>query len=70
MNLEVIKAMAEFNQKIEDIEKEENIKEIKKGVKEIYKVYKAFVDEGFSEEMAENIILLYIEKGLKGENYE
>lgn len=70
MNFEFIKAMAEFNQKMENIEKEEKQKELEQNAEEIYKVYEALVKVGFSQKMAENMILLIIEKDLNGENNE
>ena len=70
MNFEVIKAMAEFDEKMKNIKEEEKQKEIEKGAKQLYKVYDAFIKAGFSQAMAENIILLIFKKGLNGDNNE
>lgn len=70
MNIEFIKALANFNQEMEKIEKDEKQKELENCAKEIYRVYKAFIKAGFSQDMAEQLILLTIEKGLNGDNNE
>ena len=55
---------------MEKIEKDEKQKELENCAKEVYRVYEAFIKAGFSQDMAEQLILLTIEKGLNGDNNE
>lgn len=70
MNLEYIKAFAELDEKLEKIEKDEKLKELEESAKELYKVYSSFVKAGFTHDMAEQMILIMLEKGLNGDNNE
>lgn len=70
MNIEVIKAFADLDAKLEKIEKDEKMKELEESAKEVYKVYESFVKAGFTPDMAEQMILIMFEKGLNGDNNE
>lgn len=70
MKNEFLKGLIEISDRMAELEKEERKEKQDEACKQLYSLYESLTKAGFIPDMAENILLIMLEKGLNGENYE